>query len=141
MKMKQVWSSPKTSFEQFVPQNYIAACGDSGTVYKFTCDAPGGPLYYFPDKTANMDSNDLIGKKGTYLGSYHPCSKKHEAESNSGFYWGYVDKSHGSSWSDYESANQKLDADELVIVWRGNKGGEGHATAALNMNDWETAKS
>ena len=47
MKMKQVWSSPKTSFEQFVPQNYIAACGDTEKVYLITCHAPAGPLYYY----------------------------------------------------------------------------------------------
>lgn len=49
----------------------------------------------------------------------------------SGFYWGYVDYNH----------NQKFEKSELVIVWRGQKGWEGHATKNLDINSWETAKS
>lgn len=134
MKMKQVWSSPKTSFEQFVPQNYIAACGESGTVYKFTCDAPGGALYYFPNNQANTTAPST-GTRGTRIGgswsSYSPCKVYHEAESNSGFYWGYVD---------YDS-DGRMDSDEMVIVWRGENNNNGHATKQLDMTKWETAKS
>ena len=65
----------------FVPQTHVAACGDSGTVYKFTCDAPRGTLYYFRDKPAS-GSQPTIGNRGIWLGNYHPCSAFHEAEAN-----------------------------------------------------------
>ncbi len=61
------------------PQTHVAACGDSGTVYKFTCDAPRGTLYYFRDKPAS-GSQPTIGNRGIWLGNYHPCSAFHEAE-------------------------------------------------------------
>lgn len=139
---QQVWSSPKTAFEEFVPQVYCAACGDSGIVYKFTCDAPGGPLYYFPNKPANLDAPNS-GEEGTLLGyGYHPCEAFHEAQAKSGFYWGYVDKSHGE-WGndDFEWLNGILDEDEKVIVWKGENNDNGHATTQLDMKKWETAKS
>lgn len=134
--MKQVWSSPKTSFEQFVPQNYIAACGDSGTVYKFTCDAGGGA-----SGNVWIESNGVEGlqdertkvngswvEADTSLGGYHACSTYHEAESTSGFYDGYFRK--------YFS-----DTVVPVIVWRGPNNNNTHCTEQLDMNKWETAKS
>lgn len=35
---KKVYTKPELKSEAFVPQTHVAACGDSGTVYKFTCD-------------------------------------------------------------------------------------------------------
>ena len=40
--MKRVWCRPQTVVQKFEANEYVAACGDSGTVYKFTCDAGGG---------------------------------------------------------------------------------------------------
>ena len=63
--MKKTYSTPKIYIELFAPNEYVAACGDSGKVYNFKCDAPAGTLYYYPNG------------RGTYarrLGSYHPCS-------------------------------------------------------------------
>ena len=90
---KKVYTKPELKSEAFVPQTHVAACGDSGTVYKFTCDAPRGTLYYFRDKPAS-GSQPTIGNRGIWLGNYHPCSAFHEAEAQSGFYWGYVDYNH-----------------------------------------------
>ena len=36
---KKVYTKPELKSEAFVPQTHVAACGDSGTVYKFTCNA------------------------------------------------------------------------------------------------------
>lgn len=33
---KKVYTKPELKSEAFVPQTHVAACGDSGTVYKFT---------------------------------------------------------------------------------------------------------
>ena len=39
---KRVWENPLTMVQQFVPNEYVAACGDENKVYKFKCDAPVG---------------------------------------------------------------------------------------------------
>lgn len=39
---KRVYTKPILESETFVPQSYIAACGDINKVYKFVCDAGGG---------------------------------------------------------------------------------------------------
>lgn len=136
---KKAYSKPMLKSEAFVPQSYVAACGDSGTVYKFTCDAPGGPLYYFPDKPAS-GAQPTVGSKGTRLGfNYNPCGEFHEADTQSGFYWGYVDYGGGGFLID--RPNGELDDGELVIVWRGVNNDNGHATKNLDMSSWETAKS
>ena len=40
--MKKAFDMPKIVVEQFVPNEYVAACGDQNKVYKFKCDAVGG---------------------------------------------------------------------------------------------------
>ncbi len=69
--------------------------------------------------------------RAKFLGDYHPCSKKHEASTTNVFYDGFVDY----NW------NGKQDSGEGVIVWRGPRNNNGHATTNLDMNTWETAKS
>ena len=39
---RKVWRRPLTRVQQFEANEYVAACGDSGVVYKFKCDAGGG---------------------------------------------------------------------------------------------------
>ena len=78
--MKRTYVRPTMVGERFVANEYVAACHDQNTVYKFKCDAPGG-------------------------------------------------------W------NGKQDSGEGVIVWRGPRNNNGHATTNLDMNTWGTAKS
>ena len=129
--MKRIYESPKAYVEMFTPNEYVAACGDSGKVYKFTCDAPAGTLYYYSDSDGAIDGNYTGSGKATRLGSYHPCNATHDASSTDDFYDGFVDY----------NRNKKCDPGEAVIVWRGPKGNNGHATTKLNMSSWETAKS
>ena len=132
---KRSYVKPVLFGEEFVPQNYIAACGDSGTAYKFTCDAAGGPLYYYKDSDGKIDGNYEGSGEPTYIGfifsNYTPCGIDHTAESTNPFYDGFVDR----------NINFKCDEGENVIVWRGENNDNGHATTKLNMDDWETAKS
>lgn len=133
---KKAYSKPILESETFVPQCYCNNCGAHGTVYKFTCDAPGGTLYYFKNYPAS-GNKPRERSIGTRLGSYHPCGEYHEADAQTGFYWGYVDYNRngkldfGNRWTD----------DETVIVWRGEHGNNGHATKNLDINNWETVKS
>lgn len=129
--MKKEWVRPLTIVDQFVPNEYVAACGDKNKVYKFTCDADGGWLYYFPNSDGTIDGEYTGSGSAKLIGSYHPCGKTHEASVTDDFYDGFVDY----NW------NGSMDSGEGVIVWRGPKNNNGHATQNLNMNEWETAKS
>ena len=129
--MKRIYESPKAYVEMFTPNEYVAACGDSGKVYYFECNAPAGTLYYYRNDDGAIDGVYTGNGRARELGSYHPCTAKHEASSTSGFYDGFVDY----NW------NGKHDDGEGVIVWRGENGRNGHATKNLNMDSWETAKS
>ena len=40
--MKRTYVRPTMVGERFVANEYVAACHDQNTVYKFKCDAPGG---------------------------------------------------------------------------------------------------
>lgn len=122
--MKKAFAMPKIVVEQFVPNEYVAACGDMEYgKYKFKCDAPAGTLYYY-DNSGNA----------SLLGEYHPCGETHEADKSSEFPDGFVDR----------NGNRREDEGEEVIVWIqrfGWWGYSGHATTNLNRDSWETTKS
>ena len=37
--MKKTWEEPKIMVQKFIPNEYVAACGESGVVYNFECNA------------------------------------------------------------------------------------------------------
>lgn len=138
----------------FAANEFIAACGDSGVTYKFNCDAPSGQLFYYPnlnvkdypsnngspESPLNWNTEQWDKQNATELGYfYHPCNEKHEASTAEGFYWGFTDWYNGIITE--SGRNNKHDAGETVIVWRGPNGNNGHATTNLNMSTWETARS
>ena len=129
--MRKEWMEPVIEVQEFVANEYVAACGDSGTVYKFTCNAPGGWLYYYPESDGQIDGNYTGSGSQKRIGPYHPCGATHEASVTDAFYDGFVDY----NW------NRKQDSGEGVIVWRGSNNKNGHATTNLDINSWETAKS
>ena len=129
--MKKKYVAPTMVGERFVANEYVAACGDENKVYKFTCDAPGGPLYYYPSSDGTIDGVYTGTGSAKRIGSYYPCAEEHEASTTSDFYDGFVDYNN----------NRKQDEGEGVIVWRGKRNNNGHATTNLDMNTWETAKS
>lgn len=135
--MKKAFEMPKIVVEQFVPNEYVAACGDSGTTYLFTCDAGGGtsgnvyletngePGFQAPKYSLLPPWNQISGD--TFLSSYHACGITHEAENDTGaFLNGYY----------VEGRNVTP-----VIVWRGPNNDNTHCTTNLDINSWETAKS
>lgn len=130
--MKRAYVRPTMVGERFVANEYVAACGDSRKVYKFKCDAPRGPLYYYPNFDGTVDGVHDENDNVKFIGAtYHPCGKEHEASTTNAFYDGFVDY----------SRNGKQDPGEGVIVWRGPNNNNGHATTELDMNAWEIAKS
>lgn len=42
--MRREWMEPVIEVQEFVANEYVAACGDSGKVYKFECNA-GDKIY------------------------------------------------------------------------------------------------
>lgn len=136
--MKRTYESPRAYVEEFTPNEYVAACGDSGVVYKFKCDAGGGA-----SGNVYVESNGVDGLQtrssgswwgGDYvpadksLGGYHACGTTHEAESDDDFLNGY----YVPYWSDNVTK---------VIIWRGPHNNNVHCTTNLNKDEWETAKS
>ena len=133
--MKKIWSAPEAIAEQFAANEYVAACGDENRVYKFNCDSPAGDVYYYKTSDGAIDGVYTGSGRATELGGYHPCDKKHEASTTAPFYDGFVDR----------NGNGRCDEGEAAIIWtETNRWGSvynWHATANLNMNSWETAKS
>lgn len=129
--MKKAYVKPTIVIEKFAANEYVAACGDQNRVYKFVCDAPAGTLYYYENGDGTVDGNYTGTGSATRLGSYTPCDASHEALTTNPFYDGFVDR----------NRNRQCDDGEQVIVWRGEHNNNGHATAQLDMKQWETAKS
>lgn len=128
---RKVWRRPFTEVQKFEANEYVAACGDSGTTYLFTCDAGGGK-----SGDVYLETNGLEGLQtgwggDRYLSGYHACGTKHEADSDDEFLDGYYVT--GGFWEQEKVTK--------VIVWRGPDNDNTHCTTNLNKNSWETAKS
>lgn len=142
---KRVWAKPEMQEFAFAANQYVAACGDSGSDYLFKCDAFGGFLHYFKNLLVSKDAQqpdwnniDYSTAGDTSIGIYTPCSQEHEASTTSDFYWGYIDYNFNG---EHDPNGGLISGKETVIVWRGPNGDNGHATKNLNINSWETAKS
>lgn len=131
---KRVYAKPVLESETFVPQNYIAACGEENRVYKFVCDAnPGGWLEVggVYRETGKQTGFQLLGpnkdERLSFL-SYHPCSEIHYAPTNDEFIHGYLV---GVDWPPEV---------QEVIIWT-DGGTNVHCTKNVDMNSWTTVKS
>ena len=126
--MKKKYVRPMMRVESFVPNEFISACGDSNTVYKFRCDAGGGA-----NGNVFLESNDQAGFQSgrggdDYLSEYHACGTTHEANTKDEFLEGYYLK------------DNSVDV-VPVLVWRGPDGDNTHCTENLDMSTWEVTKS
>lgn len=127
---RKEWKEPQIVVEEFMANEYVAACGDSGKTYYFKCNAG-----YRGNEYAVKDANGRFLKVAGHKVDgddwyYHPCGETHIAESDSGFLTGYhIDDLH--TWRD-----ERIQ----VIVWT-EGGTDVHCTTNLDMDSWETAKS
>lgn len=126
--MKKRYERPSAYIEEFTPNEYVAACGDHGKVYKFECNAGQrnkqyNVYYYDNGRKKYLTRSDWFGNY------YHPCGETHEAEEDTGFISGYIDDQ--STWQD-----EKIP----VVIWT-NNGTDVHCTTKLDMSTWETTKS
>lgn len=129
--MKRVWCRPQTVVQKFEANEYVAACGDSGTVYKFVCNAGRYGTLLGYDVYTNGKDGEPGTKDDRYLGGYTPCNATHNASTTDEFIEGYMRK----DWGLFEG--ERID----VIIWRGENGNNIHCTTNLDIDSWETAKS
>lgn len=136
---------PTMEGEIFAANEYIASeCGDSGTSYKFTCDAGGGvygSVYIESNgveglqtrRSGRTKADQIISTYGHGLFGgeygYHACGATHIADATNAFYEGYY-----LPKGDENSAQN-------VIVWRGPYNNNTHCTTNLDMDNWEVARS
>lgn len=128
--MKKTWEEPKIMVQKFVANEYVAACGDSGVVYNFECNAGKKDTKY-----AVKDSKGKVATiSGWYMNGkddwYKPCGEIHQAESDSGFLTGFH----------LDDPKTKTDENIKVIIWTQDNT-DVHCTTQLDMNKWTTAKS
>lgn len=138
--MKRRYERPSAYIEEFTPNEYVAACGESGKVYNFQCNAGShdyyGNVYLETNKKAGLQTQGgmewVNGKPKFYSADkhltnrYHACDTTHKANSKDEFRDGY-----------YLRGDTFLN----VIVWRGENGNNVHYTTNLNQETWGTAKS
>lgn len=130
MQNKRTYIKPILESETFVPQNYIAACGDINKVYKFTCNADyifdGGNVWEENGKEPGLQmSGDNQDK---YLGLYHKCNATHEAPVTDEFVSGYL-------------TGYLIPIPKNVIIWKGENNNNVHCISNIHMDQWETTKS
>lgn len=129
--MKKTWEEPKIMVQQFMPNEYVATCGDENRVYNFVCDAGGGtPGTVYEDSNHN-GKWDLFGDEaltGHILPTYHACGETHSAPTDDEFIGGFY------------LPNSNPGKATKVIIWT-DGGTNIHCTTNLNMNGWTTAKS
>lgn len=134
----RTYKKPILNVEHFVPNEFVAACGDSGTVYKFECNAGELGLKHTYPYDVYQETNGQPGLQtgrggDTYISNFHACGATHEAESNNIFVNGYI-----------VDTRKSQDNVTDVIIWREpleNHRYSTHCTTNLDMDSWETAKS
>lgn len=126
--MKRKYERPWMVGEEFSPNEFIAACGDSNTVYKFKCDAGGGVVGNVYLETNGQEGLQTGRGGDKLLSGYKACGTTHEAQTTDDFLDGYYVTGSGRNVTP-------------VIVWRGPKNDNTHCTENLDMSTWETTKS
>ena len=141
--MKRRYERPSAYIEEFTPNEYVAACGDSGITFKFQCTAGGGE-YGGVYKETNGKAGLQIGRGGDKRissgeASYHACGKTHEASGTDDF----IQNCYYIPESAYDWWNRRWDTSKAinVVVWRGPRRDNVHCTTNLDMKTWETTKS
>ena len=132
--MKKRWEEPRILVQKFMPNEYVAACGDENKVYKFKCDAPTewGIGFVFEESNGKdgLQYRPISGGGDKLRGSYHPCGEEHDAPVTDAFRKGYY-------VHDLESVFNATP----IIIWTGLNDDNTHCTRNLDMNSWTTEKS
>lgn len=132
--MKRRYERPSAYIEEFTPNEYVAACGDNGTTYKFKCTAGEGTHGDITDATG---SRNYTNGKFKY---YHACNAVHEASSEDTFVKGRYYPNGGNDNLNGSYQDVYIWFEPIDYGW-GNKTYDIHATTDLDRDNWETTKS
>lgn len=129
--MLRTWEAPKIIVEEFVPNEYVSACGDTEYgVYKFTCNAGGGEyggLYVL----RNSMFGSYYERVSSGTKSYHACNETHETSVRDDYVEGIFDPD-----TNHNNGNE-VDC----LIWYHNGKYQGHASTGLTRDEWEVLKS
>lgn len=132
--MKTRWEEPKILVQQFLPNEYVAACG----VIDFKCDAGKANVRYavVQDGTSVAQGNAqyLEDSNGKLMNGsdawYTQCGKTYRTESDPYLIKGYH----------LDNPNTEADENIKVVIWTAN-GTDTHATKNLFTAEHESSKS
>ena len=133
--MKRRYERPSAYIEEFTPNEYVAACRDSGTIYKFQCTAGGGKKGDLTDATGR--TNYTEGRRSYY----YACNAEHSASSSDTFVRGRYYPNGGNDNLRGKYQEVYIWFEPVSKDWWGNTEYDIHATTNLDMSTWETAKS
>lgn len=132
--MKKTWEEPRILVQQFMPNEYVAACGVENKVYKFKCDAPTewGIGFVFEESNGKdgLQYRPFSGGGDKLRGGYHPCGEEHDAPVTDDFLQGY-----------YVHDLKSVFNATRIIIWTGLNDDNTHCTRNLDMGSWTTEKS
>lgn len=137
--MKKQWGKPLTGVQEFMPQEFIAACDpdEDFVKYEFWCNAGNGTtfnVYYDIDKDGVFDSED----ESAYIGNFYACRESHSVTVHKGenvdniFPYGFIGR---YEWVGWEREYRTYP----VRIWRGEDGDNIHCTTKLNVSEWTVA--
>ena len=152
--MKKQWGKPLTSVQEFVPQEFIAACDQSGATqtYYFKCDAgdASGRYDVILDSNRNLVLDGewsyrngswqwraVNGNRDTWLTDglyYHPCNETHTVTVP---YGTSVENIFPHGWMQTKSSHSNNSADWTEVrIWRGDNNNNVHCTTNLKPEDF-----
>ena len=130
---RRIWTRPVTEVQKFEANEYVAACHDWNTVYKFKCDAGGGESgTVWVDTNGNgeldLGADECLTSPLGILSSYHACGEEHEASTRDEFL------------DEFYLPHADLNRMQKVVIWTAGDTNI-HCTTDLNQDSWETTKS
>lgn len=126
---KRAYIKPVLESETFVPQNYIAACGDTTVTWKIKCNVPSGTGFIDNNNNKKFDwRSDKYIASGTGCGIYHtvelPRGQEPKANAMWKPTWGGGDAYPVFHWVEKSHGNQ---SDHFSIVEEGDWHIENHS--------------
>ena len=118
---KRNYVKPLLNSEEFVPQTYVAACGDETVTWSIKCNVPEGTG--FIDKNNNGKYDEWYD---TYLASGYGCGVYHEGVT---LPKGETPQQN-ASWVDTKGNVQG------VFFWKTNNSNTGHHFSLVEEADW-----
>lgn len=130
--MKKPFTMPKIIVEQFVPNEYVSACGDIEVTYTATCNVGNGDygqVYLETNGVAGLQTEVTPTALPDHTKGHHAaCFLEIETSNKNEFCKGYFLSENSSGYGP-------------IYVWTGPNGRENHCTWGYTRNEKETAKS